>query len=770
MEEQNSMYLTQEIICTNQELRKQLAEDDIIIDYYIKKIRNLEHDLVRCNHNIEFLSDTLVHSKDEINALKNEKCTISKQLQKALQDVDMKEEVLLLQDNRIIELESKILTLKNRIKAIVCKTMAQPVVNVQPTIVELDNVFHTIQTSTDVINNHFYPAPGRSPSRNSKNDILTHFSKISDNATRLLEVAKWYLVAQNQIQADANTINRITNEKDQAQQMTLNAQRRVNNLQTQVDTLTNEKNTAVRLRNNAIKQMKDQQDDFELLNTRLELAERRFNQANHDYQIENRKHMKWKDRGKTLRAKHAKWKGRFRTSHAKHAKWKQRFRLLEQQVNQIPNMATRATSIEAMQVIGPELAKIPNFIGQETPDDFIRKFSKILSPVWSWSTDGNVVAGDRANASVDPALHLNILKSKMGGQFAQVPDAIPADFPITANQAINSDVHFITWLNEKFKRETIGTTQSALSGLMQEKFTVFDTPDSYEIKVRPYLIGFGQNDPNIINILLGHLPDGLFNRMENVGPVTINAFFTTLKNLWMKRKPESSLAKNQQFTQFYHQPDQNIVPQPTQNIAPQPIQNIVPQPTYYKVDPKAFVEDTYGKGTWNLDSRASDTYNTTRDIIKRGQDIQAFNQGNNRDIDSIIERALQRRLELESNPKFEKINRYRNIIDTAQRGIENEENRPDDPMDIDYIIANLAKSNYGDKPKRTVNRTKGKSKKTKPKKKTKTKKKVRHIYVNGQEEVEESSSSEEGDSSSSEEGDSSDEEQYYVNSAKKKLM
>ncbi|CAJ0638344.1 240_t:CDS:2 [Entrophospora sp. SA101] len=332
-------------------------------------------------------------------------------------------------------------------------------------------------------------------------------------------------------------------------------------------------------------------------------------------------------------------------------------------------MATTATPIEAMQVIGPEIAKISNFVGQETPDDFIRKIAQVLSSVWAWSTDGNVVAGNRANASINPALHLNILKSKMGGQFATVPDNIPADFPINANQDIDSDVHFITWLNEKFKRETIGTMQSALSGLMQEKFTAFDTPDSYERKVHPYLIGFVQNDPNIINILLGHLPNDLFNRMENAGPANINVFFTTLKNLWMKQKPESSLAKNPQFTQFYHQPDQNIAPQPFQNIVPQPIQNITPQAvqqlvqsTYYKVDPKAYVEDTYGPGTWALDKRGLDTYNMTRGIINCGKNILKHNQ------DIGILETLPRKL-------------Y----------IDNEENRPDDPMDIDYILYNLSR-------------------------------------------------------------------------------
>ena len=77
------------------------------------------------------------------------------------------------------------------------------------------------------------------------------------------------------------------------------------------------------------------------------------------------------------------------------------------------------------------------------------------------------------------------------------------------------------------------------------------------------------------------------------------------------------------------QPTQNIVSQRLEAIPPEPViqpnmpvihptQNIAPQavqPTYYKVDPKAYVEDTYGPGVWALDKRAPDTYNKNRDNI-----------------------------------------------------------------------------------------------------------------------------------------------------------
>ncbi|CAH1766684.1 13271_t:CDS:2 [Entrophospora sp. SA101] len=77
----------EEIIRTNQELCKQLAEDDEIISEYKARIKSLERDL---------------------EYLEKEKKELSIQLKKTLKDVKYKEEAL----------EDKILTLKARIKEI----------------------------------------------------------------------------------------------------------------------------------------------------------------------------------------------------------------------------------------------------------------------------------------------------------------------------------------------------------------------------------------------------------------------------------------------------------------------------------------------------------------------------------------------------------------------------------------------------------------------------------------------------------------------------
>src|SRR5437868_711387 len=113
----------EEIIYTNWELRKQLAEDDVLIADYKTKIRLLEQDLEHCNREINLLSNTIMRSEDEIEWLKKEKTELSKQLRKALVEVEQKEKCLVVRDNQIIHLEEKILTLKNRIKYITSHKM-----------------------------------------------------------------------------------------------------------------------------------------------------------------------------------------------------------------------------------------------------------------------------------------------------------------------------------------------------------------------------------------------------------------------------------------------------------------------------------------------------------------------------------------------------------------------------------------------------------------------------------------------------------------------
>jgi hypothetical protein len=136
---------------------------------------------------------------------------------------------------------------------------------------------------------------------------------------------------------------------------------------------------------------------------------------------------------------------------------------------------------------------------------------------------------------------------------------------------------------------------------------------------------------------------------------------------------------------------------------------------------------------------------------------------------------VAKQCEMEFNPKFEKIQHYRNIIDTANKAIEFEETHPDDPMEIDYTLSNLVRQLPANKSKKVVNRVNPKKKpKPKPKKGSKKlKKKVKHIiYNHALDDYEyDENASEEYDSEEEDETDSDEEEYdetYTTNAVKKK--
>ncbi|CAG8653265.1 648_t:CDS:2, partial [Ambispora gerdemannii] len=78
------------------------------------------------------------------------------------------------------------------------------------------------------------------------------------------------------------------------------------------------------------------------------------------------------------------------------------------------------------------------------------------------------------------AVKYDVLKSKIEGKFAPVP----ANAPYThGNPAINTPAILWGYLNIKYQRETIGSQQSAIQRLTQERFQSYDTLDSYKAKI-----------------------------------------------------------------------------------------------------------------------------------------------------------------------------------------------------------------------------------------------------------------------------------------------
>ena len=110
----------------------------------------------------------------------------------------------------------------------------------------------------------------------------------------------------------------------------------------------------------------------------------------------------------------------------------------------------------------------------------------------------------------------------------------PNSFNNQVGVLINIPALFRGWLRLKYQRETIGTQQVATQKLMQEKFTHYDTPQSYENRIKPFLLEVPDNNAYVLGVLKNYLPIELFNRMTHIALAGIDAFFIALKNMWLE--------------------------------------------------------------------------------------------------------------------------------------------------------------------------------------------------------------------------------------------
>jgi hypothetical protein len=71
--------------------------------------------------------------------------------------------------------------------------------------------------------------------------------------------------------------------------------------------------------------------------------------------------------------------------------------------------------------------------------------------------------------------------------------------------------------------------------LTQERYQSYDTPDTYEARIRPLLLGVVDNDAQVLGFLKSQLTGDFYTWMRIANPAGINAFFTELKNMWLER-------------------------------------------------------------------------------------------------------------------------------------------------------------------------------------------------------------------------------------------
>ncbi|CAB5389640.1 unnamed protein product [Rhizophagus irregularis] len=151
----------------------------------------------------------------------------------------------------------------------------------------------------------------------------------------------------------------------------------------------------------------------------------------------------------------------------------------QNQNNPLGNMAD-ARRLPVLTMIALVLAKTKPYTGQEPPDDYLDRLIQSIS-----FAQGHMTALENANAGdFDDAVKCGIYKAQMGGKYLPVP----AQDPYNGNANIN----------------TLATLHS---------------PDTYEKRIRPLLLGVADGDAQTVGFLKNHLSGDLYTWMRAVAPV-----------------------------------------------------------------------------------------------------------------------------------------------------------------------------------------------------------------------------------------------------------
>ncbi|CAB4380014.1 unnamed protein product [Rhizophagus irregularis] len=176
---------------------------------------------------------------------------------------------------------------------------------------------------------------------------------------------------------------------------------------------------------------------------------------------------------------------------------------------QIANLGIRFLNRRKdVQLANQQNQLLPNYDGQEPPDEYYQKLRNI-----------NEMARPLAVAGFNAAARCQVMINKMTGRFAPVP----ANDPYAGgNPAINTELLFFNWLREKYREVMVGTNRGAIFSLVNERFSEVDTPDSYEKRIKPLVQAMANADA--IPYLYSHVPDNLEIRIRIAAPVTVEAF------------------------------------------------------------------------------------------------------------------------------------------------------------------------------------------------------------------------------------------------------
>ncbi|CAB5362897.1 unnamed protein product [Rhizophagus irregularis] len=387
---------------------------------------NLE--LEQCYRTISLQYNTIIAHEKEVEKLKSEISDLRKQLRVLQRDKKFKDEVGSIQDGRIIELENEI-----------WQQLILSQILIKAERDQYQNLLHVSIQRVDNLRNQF---------TDSGNQNLRLQRLLDESQVQAERTAR----ERDNAQGERNlAILAYNNEKKESRHWYFSYRdkdRRVQGL----------------LREKFAKQLLYQRDTNRLQQNTQRLQTNAQNQVNRMLVIIARKQTRI---GELLREKFV-----FQLVIKQRD---QNILNLQQQILALQNNPPQnmAAVHEIYQMLAPALGQVPNYIGKETPDEYIQKITNIFE-----SAGAVITAANNANANtfVD-AQKCDILKSKMGDKFSPVP----ANDPYTGgNPAINSPATFTVWLRHKYREVMAGNAELALQSLIQERFNQGESPDVYE--------------------------------------------------------------------------------------------------------------------------------------------------------------------------------------------------------------------------------------------------------------------------------------------------
>src|SRR5919205_1375594 len=350
-----------DLLDSNIDLREKLAQETIETIKNKRKIRKLIKDLEQCELYIKYLEKNLVSTGDEIDQLKVKCQSIQYELDKCYDHLDLKEEALLIQDERIINLEYTVDKLKNQIIEIsIFKNNKE--IDQQSMAATALNQIIDIATALDRIERYIGGDQSSDPIGilNLARTTLTHLR------AQFLRLGHQTTMDANNIANLQHMLNNTITQFNHNLQVTANLR---NSFQQREQMITQ----AWRDETNARRQWYQFARDLQTNGQRMA-----FRKQNRIYTLTQEK--------TALRILYRKYKAdaelaEFNRAWAfnRYQKWKarelnSRQNILNLQNNPLGNMAAIQ---DVMQVLAPRLAALPDYDGQEPPDSYYQKLRSI---------------------------------------------------------------------------------------------------------------------------------------------------------------------------------------------------------------------------------------------------------------------------------------------------------------------------------------------------------------------------------------------------------